>query len=86
ATLKDCFSANGYGWGRTAPAKLPVVRIDMIFVPHHAEVYYASAVPTRFSDHYMMLTEVVVPVRAGKAEPPAASAPRTTPSMDPREP
>ena len=86
ATLKDCFSANGYGWGKTALARFPAVRIDMIFVPHDAEVYYASAVPTRFSDHYMALTEVVVPVRAGKAEPLAASAATTTPSMDPREP
>ena len=62
ADLKDCFADNGYGWGRTAPAKLPLVRIDMIFVPREGTVYYAGAVPTHHSDHYMALAEVTLPL------------------------
>lgn len=66
AGLKDCFAETGYGWGKTAPAKLPAVRVDLIFVPGDAKVYYASSVPTRYSDHYMTLAEVSVPIgRAG---------------------
>jgi len=61
AGLKDCFRANGYGWGKTAPARLPAVRADMIFVPPEARVHYAAAIPTPYSDHYMSLAEVAVP-------------------------
>jgi len=61
--LVDCFAAGGRGWGRTAPAKLPVVRVDMVFVPWGAKVRSAHAVPSNYSDHYMTLTEVDVPVR-----------------------
>jgi endonuclease/exonuclease/phosphatase (EEP) superfamily protein YafD len=60
--LVDCFSVAGRGWGRTAPAKLPVVRVDMVFVPRGADVLFARAVPSRYSDHYMTLTEVNLPV------------------------
>ena len=63
AGLKDCFAANGYGWGKTAPLKLPAVRVDMVFVPGSSEVYYAAAIPTLYSDHYMTLAEVSVPLR-----------------------
>ena len=63
ASLKDCFAENGYGWGRTAPARLPALRVDMIFVPEDTKVYYASSVPTRHSDHHMTLAEVSIPVR-----------------------
>ncbi len=74
AGLKDCFAENGFGWGKTVPTKLPALRIDMIFVPSDARVYYARAVPTRYSDHYMTLAEVEIPVnRSGLAE--GASAP-----------
>ena len=58
--LKDCFSTNGYGWGKTVLARLPVARIDMVFVPQDAEVFYAGAVPTSYSDHFMVITEVDV--------------------------
>jgi len=68
----DCFREAGRGWGKTAPARLPLVRIDMLFVPVGSEVYYAAAVPTQFSDHYMTLAEVVVPVQARRR--PAAPA------------
>jgi len=63
--LQDCFSANGYGWGKTAPARLPLTRIDLIYVPRSAEVLYACAVPTAHSDHCMALAEVLLPVTRG---------------------
>jgi endonuclease/exonuclease/phosphatase family metal-dependent hydrolase len=65
---QDCFAAAGYGWGGTAPAKLPAMRVDMVFVPERTRVYYAAALPTGHSDHYPVLAEVVLPV------PPAQSA------------
>jgi endonuclease/exonuclease/phosphatase family metal-dependent hydrolase len=70
--LTDCFSANGYGWGKTVPAGMPVFRIDMVFVPPDAAVYYAGAVPTRLSDHYMTMAEVAVAVTHSSASPSAA--------------
>jgi endonuclease/exonuclease/phosphatase family metal-dependent hydrolase len=60
--FKDCFKANGYGWGKTVPSKLPALRLDMIFVPPNAEVFYAGAVSTRLSLHRMTLAEVAIPV------------------------
>ncbi len=60
--FKDCFKANGYGWGKTVPSKLPALRIDMIFVQPNAEVFYAGAVSTRLSIHRMTLAEVAIPV------------------------
>jgi len=75
AGLKDCFKANGFGWGKTAPVKLPAIRADMIFVPKGATVYYASAVPTNHSDHYMALAEVSMPV--SPTGPPEVDSHRT---------
>ncbi len=60
----DCFAEAGYGWGKTAPARLPAMRPDQIYVPPGSHVYYAAAVPTRYSDHYMTLAEVTVPMTA----------------------
>ena len=73
ANLKDCFSTNGYGWGKTVPARLPLLRIDLIFVPRDAEVFYAAAVRTRYSDHHMALAEVRLPItrQSGATAPPA---------------
>ena len=58
AGLKDTFSANGYGWGKTVPSWLPALRIDMIFVPQAAHVYYAAAMPTACSDHRPVIAEI----------------------------
>jgi endonuclease/exonuclease/phosphatase (EEP) superfamily protein YafD len=59
--LKECFADEGYGWGKTAPAKLPAVRADMIYVPENAEVTYSATIPTSHSDHCGMLAEFVLP-------------------------
>jgi endonuclease/exonuclease/phosphatase (EEP) superfamily protein YafD len=84
AGLKECYAENGYGWGKTGPAWLPAFRIDMVFVPGDAEVFYASTVPTRLSDHRMMLAEAMVPIRRSGLTPPGegvaaaeAAAPNT---------
>jgi len=58
----DCFGAAGHGWGKTVPAKLPVLRVDQIHVPPGSRVYYATAVVTRWSDHYMTFAEAAIPV------------------------
>jgi endonuclease/exonuclease/phosphatase (EEP) superfamily protein YafD len=68
ASFKDCFAEAGYGWGKTAPTKLPAVRVDMIFVQPGVQVYYAGAEPTTFSDHYMTMAEVAVPRQDGYGE------------------
>jgi endonuclease/exonuclease/phosphatase family metal-dependent hydrolase len=72
---KECFAKRGFGWGGTAPAKLPALRVDMIFVPADARVYYAGAVPTGLSDHYMMFADVMLPLReaAQESELPSSS-------------
>lgn len=59
---KDCFATRGFGWGGTVPAKFPAIRVDKIFVPAGARVCYAGSVPTRLSDHYMALAEVMLPL------------------------
>ena len=72
ATHNDCFAENGFGWGKTVPKMwgnrpvFPVFRVDMIWTPEYARVYYASAVRTAFSDHDMTLAEVTVPVKLKK--------------------
>jgi endonuclease/exonuclease/phosphatase family metal-dependent hydrolase len=78
--LKDCFADNGYGWGKTVPSKLPVMRVDMIFVPQDARVYDARAVGTRWSDHYMTLAEVALPVRRREADAKVARPSREAPA------
>ena len=75
--LKDCFSTNGYGWGKTVPAKLPLLRIDLIFVPRDTEVFYAGAVRTYYSDHHMTLAEVRLPITRQSD----ATAPPATPEQ-----
>lgn len=62
--LVDCFAEGGYGWGKTIPAGLPLYRVDMIFAPREAEVYYAAAVRASASDHRMTVAEVEVPLNA----------------------
>jgi len=72
--MQDCFKANGYGWGKTVRSPLIVVRVDLIFVPDDADVRYAAAVPSPYSDHYMTLAEVLLPVRKGSGSVPEAEA------------
>ena len=72
--LKETFAAGGYGWPYTVPANhgripFPVLRVDAIFVPPEAKVFYTSVVPTRFSDHYPMLTETRIPLGTEPTDP-----------------
>ena len=88
AGLKDCFAANGYGWGRTVPANhrripLPLMRIDMIFAPRNARVAYAAAVPTKLSDHNMTLAEVLIPVRRSASTAPVRKSPGSSAAPSP---
>lgn len=61
--LRDCYAANGYGWGRTAPASYPVTRIDMILAPAGSRVYYCASLPTNLSDHRPVVAGVNVPLK-----------------------
>ena len=72
ASLQDCFKANGYGWGKTVRADLPVFRVDMIYVPGDAHVLYAGVLVGHGSDHRIVLAEVTVPlarIRVGRGDP-----------------
>lgn len=75
--MADCFEENGHGWGKTAPAKFPAVRVDIIYVPQRARVYYCRAVPTEFSDHYMTLAEVAIRPRNEQKTPGDNSVPHS---------
>lgn len=85
AGFLDCFSEAGYGWGKTVPTRVPVLRIDLVYVPSGSDVYYAEAVPTRQSDHYMTLAEVAVPAAAGPARTRQARGPQGRGELRPGE-
>ncbi len=68
--LQDCFAVAGHGWGKTAPARLPAMRVDMVHTSPDVTVHYARAVPTRLSDHYMTLAEIEVPLSSPPAPTP----------------
>jgi endonuclease/exonuclease/phosphatase (EEP) superfamily protein YafD len=62
AGMKDAFAEKGFGWGKTAPAKLRAVRSDMIFVPSDTTVFDAFAAPTNNSDHCPVVAEIAIRV------------------------
>ena len=66
AGFQDTFARRGSGWGKTVPAKLPLMRIDMVYAPAQATVYHARALPTRFSDHRPVVVELEVPLEGGR--------------------
>lgn len=60
-THKDAFADAGAGWGATAVNPYPlVVRIDQIWVPKGWQVLRCFAAPSRFSDHRMVVADVVM--------------------------
>ncbi len=81
APLRDCFARAGTGWGRTAPAHMPLVRVDMVFAPPDARIFHCAALDTQRSDHRPVVVEIAVPLRGPKSESntqarPTAAAPR----------
>jgi len=67
APHRDGFGEAGFGWGKTVPANYrriprPVMRIDQVYVPREARVFYAATVAADGSDHRPVLVEVAVSV------------------------
>jgi endonuclease/exonuclease/phosphatase (EEP) superfamily protein YafD len=60
--LRDCFARAGSGWGRTAPARMPLVRIDMLFAPPDARIFYCAALDAQHSDHLPLVAEIALPL------------------------
>lgn len=58
SVLKDAFAEEGRGWGKTYHTRLPVVRIDFVFVSEHWDVISARVVDAYLSDHLPLLVEL----------------------------
>ena len=57
--LADSFRTAGAGWGKTAMNGLPVIRIDQIWCSRHFTVDSTVAKHTRFSDHRMVVSDLI---------------------------
>ncbi len=60
ARLTDAFAQAGLGSGFTFPAKLPVMRIDYLWLGPGARARRTFTVPTRASDHRALVSDVDV--------------------------
>lgn len=56
--LRDAFAEEGTGWGMTYHSRLPVVRIDYVFVSEEWDVLSARVLDARLSDHLPLLVEL----------------------------
>ncbi|MEJ5169587.1 MAG: endonuclease/exonuclease/phosphatase family protein [Fimbriimonadales bacterium] len=73
--LQDAFPAAGRGWGGTAPADFPLVRIDRILCPKGWSVRASWTIRSRFSDHRMVVADLrVVQAASGRDGPDGRSA------------
>jgi len=87
-THQDCFAANGYGWGKTAPNRYgkkripPQMRVDMIWAPRGATVHYCATVRGDGSDHDLVLAEIAVPVPVTAADGTDSESKKNTAGID----
>lgn len=58
--LTNVFAAAGSGLGRTYSGISPTLRIDNIFVSNNMKVQQFTRIPISLSDHYPLLTDVMV--------------------------
>ena len=56
----DAFSTAGTGWGDTYHRRFPILRIDHIYATRHFTPVRCRAVPTRDSDHRMVVADFLV--------------------------
>jgi endonuclease/exonuclease/phosphatase family metal-dependent hydrolase len=56
--LRDAFGEEGTGWGMTYHSRLPVVRIDYVFVSKEWDVLSARVLDAQLSDHLPLLVEL----------------------------
>ena len=59
-SMQDAFLKKGFGIGRTFSALAPTLRIDYILASSHFEVRQFNRLVKNFSDHYMLVTDVVL--------------------------
>ena len=59
--LLDAWGLAGRGWGGTMPARLPVSRIDQVWVSTDIRVLSAVVLPRASSDHRALAVDIVVP-------------------------
>jgi endonuclease/exonuclease/phosphatase (EEP) superfamily protein YafD len=62
--LQDAFRRAGRGWGGTYHARLPLVRIDVVFASEEWEIRDAHVSRTVASDHFPVLAELALPPRS----------------------
>ena len=60
ARLTDSFARGGLGSGFTFPAKLPVMRIDYIWLGRGVSARRSTVIATRASDHRALVSDVAV--------------------------
>ena len=56
----DAFSIAGTGWGNTYQRRIPVLRLDQIHTTRHFTPVRCRAVTTRFSDHRMVVADLLL--------------------------
>lgn len=56
--MQDAFLKKGFGIGRTFSALSPTLRIDYIFADHHFKIRQFKRILKRYSDHYMLVSDV----------------------------
>jgi endonuclease/exonuclease/phosphatase (EEP) superfamily protein YafD len=61
ADFTDTFAAAGTGWGNTFHRRLPILRIDRIYVSRHFTPLRSRVIVTRKSDHRMVVADLFPP-------------------------
>ncbi len=56
--LRDAFAEKGVGWGMTYHTRMPIVRIDFVFVSEEWDVVSARVLDAYLSDHLPLLVEL----------------------------
>ena len=59
--LIDSYNTRGFGIGATYPTGLPLIRIDYIFSTPDLVPVFARSIPTPYSDHAIVVTDLYVP-------------------------
>jgi endonuclease/exonuclease/phosphatase family metal-dependent hydrolase len=56
--MQDAFLKKGFGIGRTFSSLSPTLRIDYIFADHHFRIQQFKRILKKYSDHYMLVSDV----------------------------
>jgi endonuclease/exonuclease/phosphatase (EEP) superfamily protein YafD len=57
--FNDVFATAGTGWGNTYQRRFPILRIDHLYATRHFTPVRCRVVPTRHSDHRMVVADLV---------------------------